>query len=195
MRNVTKICSHVWAWWYQMYLLIVWCTRVKYKYLLLRYLIKLLDLQLRLDRCSQKAPSLSQQIDVIFTSRNSLSNQLINHLSTQPRIRVVISAVMFWLRDIWTTRFKYICLIAFIRCAWYTCLQKWQIDCSRNVLCSYYLTWLTLILRHSRTGKVCFYTSTSNKRAARTKLYTKSLTRDLKLMYSRLTLVRISINL
>ena len=37
--------------------------------------------------------------------------------------------------------------------------------------------------------------STSNKRAARTKLYTKSLTRDLKRMYSRLTLVRISINL
>ena len=35
----------------------------------------------------------------------------------------------------------------------------------------------------------------SNKRAARPKLYTKSLTRDLKLMYSRLTVVRISINL
>jgi len=42
---------------------------------------------------------------------------------------------------------------------------------------------LTLILRRSRTGAVWFYTSTSNKRAARTKLYTKSLTRDLKLMY------------
>ena len=54
---------------------------------------------------------------------------------------------------------------------------------------------LTLILRRSRTGMVWFYTSTSNKRAARPKLYTKSLTRDLKLMYSRLTLVRISINL
>ena len=54
---------------------------------------------------------------------------------------------------------------------------------------------LTLILRRSRTGTVWFYTSTSNKRAARPKLYTKSLTRDLKLMYSRLTLVRISINL
>ena len=54
---------------------------------------------------------------------------------------------------------------------------------------------LTLILRRSRTGTVWFYTSTSNKRAARLKLYTKSLTRDLKLMYSRLTLVRISINL
>ena len=40
-----------------------------------------------------------------------------------------------------------------------------------------------------------FYTSTSNKRAAQPKLYTKSLTRDLKRMYSRLTLVRISINL
>ena len=53
---------------------------------------------------------------------------------------------------------------------------------------------LTLILRHSRTGTVWFYTSTNNKRAARPKLYTKSLTRDLKLMYSRLTLVRISIN-
>ena len=54
---------------------------------------------------------------------------------------------------------------------------------------------LALILRRSRTGTVWFYTSTGNKRAARPKLYTKSLTRDLKLMYSRLTLVRISINL
>ena len=54
---------------------------------------------------------------------------------------------------------------------------------------------LTLILRRSRTGTVWFYTSTSNKRAARPKLYTKSLTRDLKHMYIRLTLVRISINL
>ena len=57
------------------------------------------------------------------------------------------------------------------------------------------LTGLTLILRRSHTGTVWFYTSTSNKRAARPKLYTKSLTRDLKLMYSPLTLVRISINL
>ena len=54
---------------------------------------------------------------------------------------------------------------------------------------------LTLILRRSRMGTVWFYTSTSNKRAARPKLYTKSLTRDLKLMYRRFTLVRISINL
>ena len=54
---------------------------------------------------------------------------------------------------------------------------------------------LTLILRRSHTGTVWFYTSTSSKRAARPKLYTKSLTGDLKLMYSRLTLVRISINL
>ena len=54
---------------------------------------------------------------------------------------------------------------------------------------------LTLILPRSRTGTVLFYTSTSNKRAARPKLYTKSLTRDLKLMYSRFTLVRISIKL
>ena len=54
---------------------------------------------------------------------------------------------------------------------------------------------LTLILRRSRTGTVWFYTSTGNKRAARPKLYTKSLTRDLKLIYSRFTLVRISINL
>ena len=57
-------------------------------------------------------------------------------------------------------------------------------------------TWkLTLIPRRSRTGTVWFYTSTSNKRAARPKLYTKSLTGDLKLMYSHLTLVRISIKL
>ena len=55
--------------------------------------------------------------------------------------------------------------------------------------------FLSLILRRSRTGMVWFYTSTSNKKAARLKLYTKSLTRDLKLMYSRLTLVRIYINL
>ena len=54
---------------------------------------------------------------------------------------------------------------------------------------------LTLILPPSRTGTAWFYTSTSTKRAARPKLYTKSLTRDLKLMYSRFTLVRISINL
>ena len=54
---------------------------------------------------------------------------------------------------------------------------------------------LTLILRRSRTGTVWFYTSTSNKRAPRPKLYTKSLTRDLKRMYSRFTLVRISIKL
>ena len=54
---------------------------------------------------------------------------------------------------------------------------------------------LTLILPRSRPGTVWFYTSTSNKRAARPKLYTKSLTRDLKLMYSRFTLVRISIKL
>ena len=54
---------------------------------------------------------------------------------------------------------------------------------------------LTLILRRSRTGTVWFYTSTSNKRAEQPKLYTKSLTRDLKLMYSPFTLVRISINL
>ena len=54
---------------------------------------------------------------------------------------------------------------------------------------------ISLILPRSRTGKVWFYTSTSNKRAARPKLYTKSLTRDLKLMYSRFTLVIISINL
>ena len=54
---------------------------------------------------------------------------------------------------------------------------------------------LTLILPRSRMGTVWFYTFTSNKRAARPKLYTESLTRDLKRMYSRFTLVRISINL
>ena len=56
-------------------------------------------------------------------------------------------------------------------------------------------TCLTLILQRSRTGTVWFYTATSNKRAARPKLYTKSLSRDLKRMYSRFTLVRISIKL
>jgi len=54
---------------------------------------------------------------------------------------------------------------------------------------------LILILPRSRTGTVWFYTSTSNKRVARPNLYTKSLTRDLKRMYSRFTLVRISIKL
>jgi len=52
--------------------------------------------------------------------------------------------------------------------------------------CHENLQLLTLILRDSRTGTVWFYTSTSNKRAAQPKLYTKSLTRDLKHMYSRL---------
>ena len=56
-------------------------------------------------------------------------------------------------------------------------------------------TLINLILPRSRTGTVWFYTSTSNKRAARPKLYTKSLTMDLKLKYSRFTLVRISIKL
>ena len=58
-----------------------------------------------------------------------------------------------------------------------------------------HISFLTLTLRRSRTGTVWFYTSTSNKRAARPKLYTESLTRDLKHMYSRLTLVRIYIKL
>ena len=62
-------------------------------------------------------------------------------------------------------------------------------------ICLWTCCCITLILRRSHTGTVWFYTSNSNKRAARPKLYTKSLTRDLKRMYSRLTLVRISINL
>ena len=62
-------------------------------------------------------------------------------------------------------------------------------------ICCTYTGLLTLILLRSRTGTVWFYTSTSNKRAAGPKLFTKSLTRDLKRMYIRLTLVRISINL
>ena len=56
-------------------------------------------------------------------------------------------------------------------------------------------TILTLILRHSRTGTVWFYTSTSKQESSTTKTVHKVITRDLKLMYSRLTLVRISINL
>ena len=84
--------------------------------------------------------------------------------------------------------------------SWWHC---WLCNCNLNISthgqsiwdtnCTY--TALTLILRRSRTGTVWFYTSTSNKRAARPKVYTKSLIRDLKLMYSRLTLVRLSINL
>ena len=75
-----------------------------------------------------------------------------------------------------------------------TCFGYWEQPSSGGII-SQSTRCLTLILRRSRTGTVWFYTSTSNKRAARPKLYTKSLTRDLKLMYSRLTLVRISINL
>ena len=72
----------------------------------------------------------------------------------------------------------------------------WNISYHQGTLCHACLqSSLTLILRRSRTGTVWFYTSTSNKTAARPKLYTKPLTRDLKLMYSRHTLVRISINL
>ena len=70
---------------------------------------------------------------------------------------------------------------------------EWRRDC--ELAGDIFVDCLNLILRRSRTGMVWFYTSTSNKRPARPKLYTKSLTRDLKLMYSRLTLVRISINL
>ena len=69
--------------------------------------------------------------------------------------------------------------------------RLWEIVSDFDVL----TTVLSLILPRSRTGTVWFYTSTSNKRAARPKLHTKSLTRDLKLMYTRLTLVWISINL
>ena len=78
--------------------------------------------------------------------------------------------VLFWLC---------MCVAAFCMCT-----RAWH-----------WLSDITLILRRSRTGTVWFYTSTSNKRAAQPKLYTKLLTRDLKRMYSRLTLVRISINL
>ena len=91
-------------------------------------------------------------------------------------------------------------------------LLEWFWDCSscpsyywyhfRFYISSYFkifsapfLIIITLILPRSRTETVWFYTSTSNKRAARPKLYTKSLTGYLKLMYSRFTLVRISINL
>ena len=74
-------------------------------------------------------------------------------------------------------------------------LRKSQQPVSHTETLTYNNLYLTLILRRSRTGTVWFYTSTSNKRAARPKPYTKSLTRDLKRMYSRLTLVRISINL
>ena len=79
-------------------------------------------------------------------------------------------------------------------------LNKILFAIHKSVCLSGYYWWfiivpLTLILRRSRTGTLWFYTSTSNKRAARPKLYTKLLTRDLKRMYSRLTLVRIYINL
>ena len=71
----------------------------------------------------------------------------------------------------------------------------WKAILESIIIRSFKKCCITLILRRSRTGTVWFYTSTSNKRAARPKLYTKSLTMDLKHMYSRLTLVRISINL
>jgi len=47
-----------------------------------------------------------------------------------------------------------------------------------NVWLDLYWLPLTLILQRSRTGTLWFYTSTSNKRAARPKLYTESLTGD-----------------
>ena len=70
-----------------------------------------------------------------------------------------------------------------------------SLSCLRPARTKFHTPGLTLILPRSHTGTVWFYTSTSNKRAARPKLYTKSLTRGLKLMYSRFTLVRISIKL
>ena len=85
----------------------------------------------------------------------------------------------------------YICFLI------YRVIRRWFINLLSFMLCwsSHVKLCLPLILRRSRTGTVWFYTSTSNKRAARPKLYTKSLTGDLKRMYSRFTLVRISINL
>jgi len=84
-----------------MYLHTVWFTRMKYKRLLLRYLIKLLDLHLRIHRCSQKALSLYQHIHIIFTSTKPPSNQSINQSVNCPpnhaRIRAVTSAVVCWL--------------------------------------------------------------------------------------------------
>ena len=57
---------------------------------------------------------------------------------------------------------------------------------NHHTLLSFFSSWtLTRILRRSRTGTVWFYTSTTNKRAARPKLYIKSLTRDLKRIISR----------
>ena len=83
---------------------------------------------------------------------------------------------------------------------WQNNRRKTGLSCTVSSYSTYLLPpssagQLTLILQRSRTGTVWFYTSTSNKRAARPKLFTKSLTGDLKLMYSRFTLVRISINL
>ena len=76
------------------------------------------------------------------------------------------------------------------------CMRSQEKDITRSVsVISLHNYTLSLIVRRSRMGTVWFYTSTSNKRAARPKLYTQSLTRDLKLMYNRLTLVRISIKL
>ena len=76
-----------------------------------------------------------------------------------------------------------------------TCCETWSRNHSNFLREQTFTGQLTLILPRSHTETVWFYTSTSNKKAARPKLYTKSLTRDLKLMYSRLTLVRIAINL
>ena len=76
----------------------------------------------------------------------------------------------------------------------FTCGNTWS-QYTLGSGCDVTECMLTLILPRSRTGTVWFYTSTSNKRATRPKLYTKSLTGDLKLMYSLFTLVRISIKL
>ena len=118
-------------------------------------------------QCLYKGALYSFSMIKIWLSKNDVTNTgFFAFLRMKRRANVLIMCLLVSLYLWWATFIA--CGTSFLRC-------------------------LTLILRRSRTGTVWFYTSTRNERAARPKLYTKSLTRDLKLMYSRFTLVRISI--
>ena len=116
------------------------------------------------------------------------------HLNPQVEVNHAVKTLFFPPRNtgtyIYHTPWRHI----FIRCKFTVAALRTPYLIKCMTACSS-VRILTLILRRSRTATVWFYTSTSNKRAARPKLYTKSLTRDLKRMYIRFTLVRISIKL
>jgi hypothetical protein len=141
MRNFTKICLHVWAWWYQMYLHIVRCrTGIKYKRLCLRYLIKLLWL------AAKNSQVFTDGTVIIPAHRHYLhyyepTKQSINRPTNHAFAQLFQPWCVCYIKS-WTTLFKYICLLALARCAWYINLQQWPLESSRNViLCAHYLTF------------------------------------------------------